>query len=563
MNIVKKRGWVKNAAIVFLAVMLGLTFFSNTIRNRSLPEVAAQYTQSGSISARIRGSGDVKANESFEVKIGQPRTVSEILVDKGDEVQRGDVLIKFDIDISDELEKAQDDLRQKELELEKELLELSRPGGSLAAENAAVQTARDNLSDAQRALAILPPFSETALASARAVLNNAQAILNSAQAASNSAQAASNSAQAALVPLQRTADARDYDLTIAQIELDTLEAAEKAVPGSVLPADMLAAIQKRDSAETAFSLAEASLNLAKSNARAAATAAESAAAAATAALNDVTAAQNDITTIEANRDARAAANALVRDMQQALSKAVQDLADAQVNLGVDSSQEAIKIRELKRELEELQDKVEKLEKDGSITEYTSLVSGIVTSIDITAGNDAPAETPLITIEVVDRGYSLTFPVSAEQASRVAVGDQAEVDRGWWSRGEEIRATLTAIRNEPANPVAGRILNFAISGDVKSGDQLNLTLAQRSETFSIIVPNGAIRSDTNGDFVLVIESRNSPLGNRYIATRADINILASDDTNTAISGALSGWDFVITRASAPVDPGIEVRLVDNP
>ena len=36
---VKKREWVKNAAIVFLSIMLVLTFFSNTFLLRSLPEV--------------------------------------------------------------------------------------------------------------------------------------------------------------------------------------------------------------------------------------------------------------------------------------------------------------------------------------------------------------------------------------------------------------------------------------------------------------------------------------------------------------------------------------------
>ena len=40
---VKKRGWIKNVAIIFLSVLLVLTFFSNTIMNHSLPEVSAQY----------------------------------------------------------------------------------------------------------------------------------------------------------------------------------------------------------------------------------------------------------------------------------------------------------------------------------------------------------------------------------------------------------------------------------------------------------------------------------------------------------------------------------------
>jgi hypothetical protein len=46
-------------------------------------------------------------------------------------------------------------------------------------------------------------------------------------------------------------------------------------------------------------------------------------------------------------------------------------------------------------------------------------------------------------------------------------------------------------------------------------------------------------------------------------RADVNILASDDTNTAVSGGLSSWDFVITTATAPIEPGMQVRLADNP
>ena len=47
MNETRRRAWVKNAIIIFLAIMLILTFFSNTIMNYSLPEVAAQYAQSG------------------------------------------------------------------------------------------------------------------------------------------------------------------------------------------------------------------------------------------------------------------------------------------------------------------------------------------------------------------------------------------------------------------------------------------------------------------------------------------------------------------------------------
>ena len=46
---VSKREWVKTAAIIFLAILLVLTFFSNTIMNATLPEVAAQQIEGGTI----------------------------------------------------------------------------------------------------------------------------------------------------------------------------------------------------------------------------------------------------------------------------------------------------------------------------------------------------------------------------------------------------------------------------------------------------------------------------------------------------------------------------------
>ena len=76
----KKRELIKTIAILFLVVLLGLTFFSNTIMNRSLPEVATQSISSGTINAKIRGSGTVAANESYEVIINQTREVRSVCV---------------------------------------------------------------------------------------------------------------------------------------------------------------------------------------------------------------------------------------------------------------------------------------------------------------------------------------------------------------------------------------------------------------------------------------------------------------------------------------------------
>ena len=41
----RRKDTVKNLIIIFLTIMLLLTFFSNTIMNYSLPQVATQYVQ--------------------------------------------------------------------------------------------------------------------------------------------------------------------------------------------------------------------------------------------------------------------------------------------------------------------------------------------------------------------------------------------------------------------------------------------------------------------------------------------------------------------------------------
>ena len=120
---VKRREWVKTAAIIFLVILLVLTFFSNTIMNYSLPEVATQSAQSGTINAKIRGTGTVAANESYEVTVEQSHKVASVLVKEGQEVKVDDVLFRFEGGESDELKAAQDALDQAEQGYEKSLIE--------------------------------------------------------------------------------------------------------------------------------------------------------------------------------------------------------------------------------------------------------------------------------------------------------------------------------------------------------------------------------------------------------------------------------------------------------
>ena len=146
----KNRDWVKNAAIVFLAVLLVLTFFSNTIMNRSLPEVATQNVQNGSITAKVRGTGTVTATGTHTVKATQTREIRAVMIKAGQEVNAGDVLFVLGEGESSEIEQAQETLRSLQLSYQRTAIGV--PTVSYKAEEREIENAKEALAEAKAEL---------------------------------------------------------------------------------------------------------------------------------------------------------------------------------------------------------------------------------------------------------------------------------------------------------------------------------------------------------------------------------------------------------------------------
>ena len=64
----------------------------------------------------------------------------------------------------------------------------------------------------------------------------------------------------------------------------------------------------------------------------------------------------------------------------------------------------------------------------------------------------------------------------------------------------------------------------------------------------------LAAPTPGDPLLCLRSR--------FASRVDVEVLASDDTKSAVSGALESYSYVITTSTKPVEAGKQVRLANN-
>lgn len=644
----KRREWVKNAAIIFLSIMLVLTFFSNTIMNYSLPEVATQYVQSGSITAKIRGTGTVEASDPYNLIINDTRVIESVAVKAGDEVEKGDTIFVLESKESAELKTAREELVTLETALdsailayETKILDGSLSAGTIAGvqsgnveslktAQARVQAAKDRLTNLQSTKAgyeaslanlttqetLLANSStydaaeraaaaEEARQNAQRQLNDAQAQLDAANAqvtaleawftgngftsqadanqkvleaqeAMNLAQMVRQNAEHQMNSNQGLTFEIEYVSGTDQFTADYLE--KKALFGGLEGLTWVEIYNLKDAAyqnevlkyntikaaADQFAAKQNELN----NAQAAKISAEQQVANCNATLQNLGTGSSSSTSTDlaaqqkAIADQKAQLTASITQIDAEITAAqaeqTQILTDVAGELNLESQNaEIARAREKVREKEE---EVAKLEEEQENPVVTSPVSGKITSLSYAAGETTKPGENAAVIQVAGKGFTLSFSVTNEQAKKVSAGDVAELQNSWYYN--DVKATVAAIKPDTTNPSQNKLLVFDVSGeDVTAGQSLSLSVGQKSANYDLIVPNSAIREDKNGKFILIVESKSSPLGNRYFATRVDVEVLASDDTQTAISGALYGYEYVITTSTKPVEAGKQVRLTD--
>ena len=571
-NGTKKREWVKNAAIVFLIIMLLLTFFSNTIQNYSLPEVATQYVESGSITAKIRGTGQVESGDPYNVKIKEVREVASVEVKVGDTVEAGQVLCYLTEGDSTDLETAKTTLEQNQKALEEaqnafELKLLTGDYDISIMQNAGNTESTSSYLNQIYALknAIAAAEQEKAAAQVKvdewtqwiAALDRQISITPSNNADVTNETKAVNEAQNALNTINN-------DLTTAQNWLTSLDAQIKqeeevlAVSGGdssileSLRAQRLTANQNVISLESQQRTAQQNLDAAQAALDAKKASGDTSGTIAN--LNQQKA-NAQLELAKAN-DVLTQKDAALTEQNEKYSELIKNIGDA---YGLSTSKDAI--TDAQEAVNKAQEEVNRLTADAMGTEVTAPISGTITSVNVRSGLETPTDGIVFTMQPEGKGYTMSFSVTNQQAQRLSVGDPAELVNAW--RYDDISVVLASIKPDPNNPGQSKLLTFDVSGEsVIAGQTLSVSVGQKSANYDMTVPNSAIREDSNGKFILIVESKSSPIGTRYFAVRVDVEVLASDDTRSAISGALYGYEYAITTSTKPVEAGKQVRLANN-
>ena len=433
----KRREWVKNAAIIFLSVLLVLTFFSNTFMNYSLPEVAAQYVQSGTITAKIRGTGTVESGDPYNVKINETRTISSVLVKTGDKVEKGAPLLLLEDKESKELKDAQAALDKAML-----TFELAMLGKDVS--NSVYNNVQSGNISSMAAYQSRIVAAEAEIDKYQKLVNEAENALNQLKAAQANVEAGgtpdTSSEQAKVNEAQAALDSDEIKLAKDKIsEFQTEKAAcdsiiekwHEGIADSVSGNEIIGVVsQQAFDVATANSARYQELINEKQ-----------------AFINNnpdkVTAYNNKITAFnEAKKKLSDKENSKV-DSTNSLKVQTQNwqteydsrkakldvVTAARDQLLTDISNELnldFQLDDLKKQ----RDDIAKLQENAVGASIEAPISGTITSVTVKAGDEAQPDTALVTMQPEGKGFTMSFSVTNDQAKRLSVGDKADLVNSW-------------------------------------------------------------------------------------------------------------------------------------
>lgn len=225
----------------------------------------------------------------------------------------------------------------------------------------------------------------------------------------------------------------------------------------------------------------------------------------------------------------------------------------------------IDIEEKKKELGELE---ELLKQEGG---FCSPVDGTVTEVTATAGALTGGQEYF---KIESGNTRLTAILDGETAEGLKEKDQLTVQS--LDGKKEARGTVVSLhRKNNIQNNASQSGDGDTSGSVKMQDQWELLAeleeneltigskvsfqaVRESKEYKSILPMAAIREDSEGKYVLILEEQDSILGKEMAAARVAVKILEKDASSAAVESVLTKEDEVVISSNKTIKAGDRVR-----
>lgn len=277
-------------------------------------------------------------------------------------------------------------------------------------------------------------------------------------------------------------------------------------------------------------------------------------------------------------------NAAIEELELKQEEVAQQLSQAQEALELAKSSDEVteagyqrqrRLAEFTRQslqidMEEIEKEIQKLEEliakggnflagtDGTITDSTAVVGGITSGAEY--------------FKIGNGNTILTAELGREEAAGLKEGDAASITSN--NKKKTIMGTVAAIQEKVqayhagrtdanASDIAGEGAQMQVQikleeNELAIGEAVPFKVIKESQEYKCLIPVSAIREDSQGQFVLIVEEKSSILGRETVAVRVDVHMLEKNNSDAAVESALTKEDQLILGSNKTIKAGDKVR-----
>lgn len=518
--------WVKGFAVL-LAVILFFTVVSRVAASFTVPRVTVAEIGSGKIGHDVTASGMVEAAGERAVCTLPDLLVAQVSVHAGERVAEGDLLFSVDLEqLGEQITELEEQIAK--LRLEDEAAEKNREQETRK-QQIEEQRAKEDYQDAVSRQTEAGKKRAENLQAAEAAKQRAGEDLNVAIEVKNRAEEAYNRAVKELEDAQ-VQDGNDegdsgQNQSADQWKENRTEQNQVSDRGENAQKESLAVLQENVKQKKA-DLESCEANVAEKK----------------------TAYDTSVEQWKALQDAAGTEDTSEKDATKAAARAVEDAAlsgstdnTAQIN--------AITMEQYERQKKQL---TVLRELNG---EVRADAAGTVTKVLVETGQKT-TDTAAVLLSDEDSGLLFTASVDSKYREYLSVGTDAELS-GSGRRVED--CTVSAI--ETAEDGQTVRITAELTGDsFTPGESAEISITGKSDSYDYTISVTAIREENQKNYVLVLDTENTILGEQYVVRKVEVEVLDKNSTYAAVdSSALSNDSRIIVDSNRNVGAGDIVRL----
>lgn len=521
----------------FFALILLFTIVSRVSDSTAVARVQVSAMTSAELTTKAEINGTIDATDGISIILPEGLKVIAVNAEKGKKVNEGEALLEFDkAAIEHEMESLED-----EIYILNQRISLSGIGSSDS-----VLEAQQALADAQEAYDRLAANSgrndyadlEAAITNAknnrdRVITATKQALIEEAEANLKSVK---ESAENDIGLAQQALSEAEYGTPAYDSALQNLETKKKHWENAITEAEagLTAAKNRTDfSNEAAVMEAQAGIDTAHSALESARRESE-----------------------YSREDELYAAGKDIEAARRALKKAQEQESVSQKEAEIESltyKSELSDKEKIRNTLQEIMDHDGHVIAPGSGTVLKTLEKGSKTEEDVEA----------VTISRNGEGFVFKGSLEEESAENFSVGDTGELSYRLEGRTQKLDVQITAIGTPDEDKKV--LVTVALpDGNYTPGMSAQFSLSKKSETYQNCLPLTALRSRSDGDYILVLRKQSTVMGTEWIASQVDIIVGDRDSQMMSVESTedtLNYSDKVVTSSNKAISEGDRVRIED--